>query len=348
MIGAARNAQLAGWGTAPEPPPPAPPRIDSGVVTESILVSPLVTRPLYTVNFAPLSATTGFVNGMFLGNNSSSDQWDIDTSNTSSTDGRFSTAAYTFRIGGGFLPAANSYAPGFVFGPNFQYSGGQDQRLFGVFRDDFSVYNFFAQAQSIRLNPSQFNNIRGKWCTMLVSSTTDPEADFSNWSGGDDWQGQGWAQRLLLVDLESGTVVSQADGWAFRSGVIPSLSETWSIFGDGNRFGFFIGLGELNQGGADFEFAAAWYAVGDCLDPRTHWPEIAGTGVGLTVQGVRPLMHVRLIDTDYQERFTQNNSLRGYAFDIDALNTRLPAESIISAQSDFFNTSSIAPTLTEY
>jgi hypothetical protein len=337
MIGLARSAQLAGWNSGSPVL-----RIKTGLDTSMALNNIHVTRPLYTVDF---SDTTGqsFVN-TFNANNDT-----IDFSDTSSTDGRFSVASYTLRIGSDFLPAANSYAPGFTASANWAFPGGQDFRAFGVFRDDFSNYLFNAQANAVALSPTEFNSIRNRWITMQVATTTDPENDFVNFNGGEDFGETGWAQRVLLADLESGAVIKISDGWAFRSGEGIDLSETWKWFNNDRTFQFVFNISADSENAQNIQFAAAWYAIGDVLDPAQHWQSISGTGAAATVEGVTALFNLRLVDTNYITLNNVNNDPRGYSFDATLAGGRFPAGTRVETAIPFFqDPAGPVPALTTY
>lgn len=343
MLGLARNAQLAGWAASAAP---AVATMQGSLTLQSELTSIHLTRPLITADFSTLDPDFG---GFIFLSDGGSDPV-IDTADLTTADARLSTAAYTVRIGSDFLPASNSFAPGFSFNPSWSFPGGNDFRQMGLFRDDFSNYIFNAQANAVALNATQFNAIRNRWIGLVVSTSTDTN-DFSNWTGGSDWQGQGWAQRVLVVDLESSTVVGQADGWAFRPGTGIDLSETWRFFSGDHRFNFSASTGSNDPGenGNDMEFASAWYAVGAVLDPATAWPFICGTGAASTVSGVRAWFNIRMVDTDPADILGgDNNDVRGYRFQLPDWGHRIPNGSQIEVSENFGNPTPGVPTLTEY
>jgi hypothetical protein len=188
-------------------------------------------------------------------------------------DGRNTVAAYTVRFGNSFLAdLGEGFVSGLTFIPRFNFEGGFDDRNLNMNYDSGS-WRFSGQGDSAVLTNSQFNAARNQWLGVIIATSFGSSA-FGSFNGGDDFNGHNWAQRVTIVNLETGKILSQADGWGFRPGTgVNPAGGYYFGGGDGpNQFVFNIINGDSANNGGDWNLAAVWYAVGSVLDPAVHWP----------------------------------------------------------------------------
>jgi len=145
---------------------------------------------------------------------------------------------------------------------------------------------------SVALTAAQLSPYRGRWLAMVSAASDNPASDFAGWSatGSNTY---GWGARTLLIDVAAGTVIGTSDGYGYAAAFTPDLTVAYNAGGGaGNNFidQFVARPADGNTYDAgDVYIGAQWFAIGQTLDPGVYWPQLVGSGVGGTVNGIQAL-----------------------------------------------------------
>jgi hypothetical protein len=146
---------------------------------------------------------------------------------------------------------------------------------------------------SVSLTAAQLSPYRGRWLAMVSAASDNPASDFAGWNPASPSNPYGWGARTLLIDVAAGTVIGTSDGYGYAAAFTPDLTVAYNAEGGaGNNFiGQFAARptdGNTYDAG-DAYIGAQWFAIGQTMDPTVYWPQLVGSGVAGTVNGIQAL-----------------------------------------------------------
>ena len=319
LLGIARTAALAGWGTVP---PSARATVNITTATNnSFLVTPrnYIDNPnVYStgqlINFIPPAAA------------STMDQTGI------TTNGKQCTWAFTIKYGTDYLTTAPSDGTqrGSLYYDVFNISGTGNFVNMGTAVNN-GVYSFYTTMVSSLQNAVTFNNfnsLRNTWLGIVVS-VSDTSASFANWTGGVNTN----YQRLVISDIATGAVLQQTDtafsGTLFDRQLTNQYyyDQTYSATYYYEPFWYPQGVSppEFDQYYmSDFDLASQWINWGSALDPAVYYQSVTGSAVNTTVAGQRAWFAYN-IDNG-------TNTATGYSFNVPT-GSRVPAATFVDSNS---------------
>jgi len=284
MLGLARHAQLAGWGTIP------PGMKDTITFTTAASNS---VYPRYYADFTNMTnrPTFGVVRQSFVDSSATIDMTGV-TNNY-----KKAVMACTFKLGTNWLSTSWSmgdYQGGFNdyhefngvnTGPritgDWNYASGVNAMSYQVWTGSFQI---------IQITPATFATYRNKWLT-IISATSDSTSDFANWTGtGTNTYGH--CERLYLVEADTGVILQQKDSYAQVNNFTPDLSQSWQLNTGSYNYGQYFYLysedgTNFQNDNNDMEHLSSWAAFGQTFDPATYYTELLGVGIADTVAGVQ-------------------------------------------------------------
>jgi hypothetical protein len=283
MLGLARHAQLAGWGTIP------PGLKDTITFTTAASNS---VYPRYYADFTNMTnrPTFGVVRQSYVDSSATIDMTGV-TNNY-----KKAVMACTFKVGTNWLSTSwtvDEYQGGFndyhVFnglqiGPSiigsWNYAGG------GAMSYKVGVGPF----SQIQITPATFATYRNKWLT-IISATSDSTSDFANWTGTGT-NTYGYCERIYLVEADTGVVLQQQDSYAVDNYFSADLSQSWQLNTGSYNYEQYLYLysedgTNFKNNNNDMDHLSSWAAFGQTFDPATYYTELLGVGIADTVAGVQ-------------------------------------------------------------
>jgi len=284
MLGLARHAQLAGWGTIP-------PGLKDTITFTTAASNGVY--PRYYADFTNMTnrPTYGVVRQSYVDSSATIDMTGV-TNNY-----KKAVMACTFKLGTNWLSTSWSmgdYQGGFTdyhefngvnTGPritgDWNYASGVNAMSYQVWTGSFQI---------IQITPATFATYRNKWLT-IISATSDSTSDFANWTGtGTNTYGH--CERLYLVEADTGVILQQKDSYATVNNFTPDLSQSWQLNTGSYNYGQYFYLysedgTNFQNDNNDMEHLSSWAAFGQTFDPATYYTELLGVGIADTVAGVQ-------------------------------------------------------------
>jgi hypothetical protein len=285
MLGLGRASEYAGWWSSQSP-------VWASMTTTALAETPNHISPRYYSDFS--AATTVGTGGTAGIASITSGSTVIDLTSLGSTEGKRQTHALTFKVGSNWVPTPqSSYTRAFGNYQQFYQSGVQtNYYTYGGSQSGNYIFGFtIDQFLPITLTSTQMNTYRNKWLG-LVCSTSDSTSSFANWTGTGS-NTYNFCCRTYLIDLETNTVISTLDNYAYASKPAIDLTQTWYASSAGSPTYYndrILLLGTattLTSGDTDFKMLSDWMCIGSTLDPSVWWPYLVGDGIGDTVNNVR-------------------------------------------------------------
>jgi hypothetical protein len=292
LLGIARTAATAGWGTRPGE------NLTSSISDTTVTTTTgggILLRPTYSADFSTTSATQQVQTFTFADSATA-----IDMTGTG-TNAKKEIYAMTFRVGTNWMTTAPStYTQAYAQFVQFNNNGTQSFRPLTLAQEPGGANYVFGSGSGVNVyvNKALFDaNYRNKWLTCIYS-TSDTSADFANWAGGTDTYGNSWACRARLYETETMTPIpsvysNQGDGWLFdNTGSVPDLTQAWDLNAgtyNFNPFGYFDNDSTLYYR-TDLEIMSVWYTVGNMVDiGNTEYSnQLAGSAFSKTVNSIKP------------------------------------------------------------
>lgn len=281
MLGLGLASEYAGWWTGR-----VPVLRDSVTVTSSIPQRFMVS-PRYYANMTGSTNNT-WASPMFLA--ASGATLSLDMTGAVNQPKR-SVSAITFKIGTNWMTTAptTGYYNGILLYDVMNNNGTDNYYSVGIVKNNNTyLLSPSTQFQGISLTPTQLDSYRNRWLT-LICATSDSTSTFANWTGTGT-NTYNWASRMVLYDVENNTVLRTSDQYAYAAVGTVDLTQTWTL---GyltssyylNHFVFYDNPSLYYR--YDSNVASTWYAIGETFDPSVYYSQLAGSGVGSTVNGVR-------------------------------------------------------------
>ena len=284
MLGLARHAQLAGWGTIP------PGLKDTITFTTAASAG---VYPRYYADFTNMTNRPSFgsVRQIFADSSATIDMTGV-TNNY-----KKAVMASTFKLGTNWL--STSWSMG-------EYQGGfNDYHQFNALNIGPSIigdWNYAASVNAmsykvstgpfvqIQITPATFATYRNKWLT-IISATSDSTSDFANWTGTGT-NTYGYCERLYLVEADTGVILQQQDSYAQDNYFSADLSQSWQLNTGSYNYEQYLYLysddgTNFYNNNNDMEHLSSWAAFGQTFDPATYYTELLGVGIADTVAGVQ-------------------------------------------------------------
>ena len=300
LLGISRTADLAGWSGGTN---------QTSDLTISVPVTTAYPNSyvggLYYQDFSGITvntvATTNAENQAVGAGSSLFDQTSI------SNSPKLSVKAITFKIntGWGNYSTWNQLGRVYTHYSAFNSSGGavnngqfalniQTSQTTGTVNFNGTLWNAQYASSSMPFTVSSLQASYANRWLGFVSATSTTTSTFANWTGG-SLTASNWCERIILIDIASQTIISQADLVATATGgTIPNMdftTQNWELGTGSYRF-FSIGNLQENPASATFEATpfyklSDWFTVGNTFDPVTYWPQITGETPQGTVNSVQ-------------------------------------------------------------
>jgi len=284
LLGIARTADLAGWGTVP---PSARTTVNITTATNN---SFLVTPRNYIDNPNVYTSTTGaFFNIVPPVATSTMDQTGI------TTNGQQATWAYTIKFGTDYLTTApsNGTPYGALFYDKFTAASTSYFCNMG-FQITSGVYNINSSQTTggggATVPFNNFNSLRNTWLGIVIS-ISDTSTSFANWTGG---AGSGY-QRTVISDIATGAILQQTDQSIPGTLLDRALTNQYYYDQDYSAayryepfwyYGFAVSDWSQYYM-SDFDVASQWINWGSALDPAVYYASLTGSAVNTTVASQR-------------------------------------------------------------
>lgn len=320
LLGIARTAALAGWGTVP-------PSARTTVTTTTANSAAFPTTPRNYIDNPAVFGTGTLISLVPPTVSAAFDQTGI------TTNGKQCTWAWTIQYGTNYLTTAPSdgTSRGAVYYDRFNISGTSYFPNMGTVVTN-GAYSFIANQTSTGQNSVTFNNfnsLRNTWLGIVIS-VSDTSTSFANWTGG---LGTNY-QRLVISNIATGAVLQQTDT-AF-SGTLYDRQLTNQYYWDPayaatyNYQPFWFPQGVASPFTfdqyymSDFNLASQWINWGVALDPAVYYASLTGSAVNTTV-GSQQAWFAYNSDNG-------SNTANGYSFNIPT-GPRVPAGGKIESNS---------------
>lgn len=161
-----------------------------------------------------------------------------------------------------------------------------------TFQFNGTLWEGAAVSGGISLTGTQIANYFGHWL-CFISATSNDSGTFANWSGA---SGANWYERTILVDLDTGTIVGQADlnGNPNGSGIDFATQQYYCSGYTTSPGDYVYTLGEeFHQAGFTatgvqgnpFNTLSTVFTIGDTFDPIPNWRLVAGETPSPTATG---------------------------------------------------------------
>lgn len=275
-VGAARASEYAGWWNTGLVPPYALSDVTFTTATNQPFLG---VSPRYYADFS--SQTGGESRSVYLGSTPTSSNFDM-TGIT--TEPKRFVRSITFKPGSNWLSGASGFLNGNAFRATFNNNGTNYEYRF------LMNYN-----NALQLTPSDsfdgmivttaVSGLRNQWLAW-IAAYSDSSSTFANWSatGTDTY---GWYQRQMLVNITTGTIVTQKDAYATSAAYAYDLTQTWSGGGTSYYYQEEIGTNTnwTTDEWRDMDLASIWSTVGNTFDPASNWQYIVGDATPSTFNG---------------------------------------------------------------
>jgi hypothetical protein len=127
------------------------------------------------------------------------------------------------------------------------------------------------------------NNYLDRWLAF-VSATSDTTSTFANWTGG-SLTARNWCERSILVDIATQTIIGQADAVALATGGFDNSqnfsTQAYAIDSGSYQFqsqGIIQDSGSYSStfNATPYYKLSDWVTVGNTFDPIDYWQQITG------------------------------------------------------------------------
>lgn len=285
MLGIARAAQYAGWGTAP----------DAEMTTTALAVAQTLNpeglaQPNWYADFLPITNGSGFNSVGALSYTGAAPSISMTGIGTDSRKGIF---AITFQIGSTWFNDLTGLSDeqGFTFYQQIKPNAAAVFRNFDIYWTAFDTkcrMNMFG-APGLLFSPSEINAIRNKWVTVVVAYSST-SADFANFSPELPDPSALIQTRSMIMDNTTGALIKSADAPGSFGTDTFSLPQDYRL-ASGAFYEYSAGVNindpVTTRNRNDIKLGGFWIAHGSTLDPLNYQNNFRSFARADTIGGIR-------------------------------------------------------------